>query len=122
MSQNLGSVLFNLIPEVILSQKCRIHMVLIRNGSGVMSIYSKLNKVAKKYIACLLRIIVNCAVTVMYFILMQVVQSGLHLLGFRRRVALRSTAVLFIRLDERRIRRSSSSLMFILRAYTMALM
>jgi energy-converting hydrogenase Eha subunit B len=35
---SLGAVLQNLIPEVILSQKCYINMGLIHSGYGVMSI------------------------------------------------------------------------------------
>jgi len=37
MSQELRSLFRDLIPELILSQKCHIHMDPIRNGSGVMS-------------------------------------------------------------------------------------
>jgi len=37
MSQELRSLLWDLIPELILSQKCHIHMGPIHDGSGVMS-------------------------------------------------------------------------------------
>jgi len=37
VSQELRSLLRDLIPELILSQKCHIHMGPIRKGSGVMS-------------------------------------------------------------------------------------
>jgi len=37
VSQELRSLLRDLIPELILGQKCHIHMGPIRNGSGVMS-------------------------------------------------------------------------------------
>jgi hypothetical protein len=37
VSQELRSLLLDLIPELILSQKCHMHMGPICNGSGVMS-------------------------------------------------------------------------------------
>jgi hypothetical protein len=37
VSQELRSMLWDLIPELMLSQKCHIHMGPIGNGSGVMS-------------------------------------------------------------------------------------
>jgi hypothetical protein len=38
MSQELMSLVQDLIPELILSQKCHIHMGQIHNGSEVMSL------------------------------------------------------------------------------------
>jgi hypothetical protein len=52
----------------------------IRIIYGAVSIYIKLNKVEKKYIVFSLKIVVKYAVTVMQSLLMQVVQSGFHLL------------------------------------------
>jgi len=37
MSQELRSLIRDLIPELILGKKCHVHMGPIRNGSGVMS-------------------------------------------------------------------------------------
>ena len=39
VSRELRSLLRDLIPELILSQKCHIHMGPIHNGSGVTSFY-----------------------------------------------------------------------------------
>jgi hypothetical protein len=54
VSQDLGSVLQDLIPEVILSQKSLVHMGLIFNSYEAMSICSKLNKLEKKEVHCVL--------------------------------------------------------------------
>jgi hypothetical protein len=64
MSHELRSLLLDLIPELILSQKCHIHMGPICNGSGVMSTvqYSTVNKLEKKgSIVHLLRYVVKCS-------------------------------------------------------------
>jgi hypothetical protein len=37
VSQELRAIFRDLIPELMLSQKCHIHMGPFRNGSGVMS-------------------------------------------------------------------------------------
>ena len=47
VSQELRSVLLDLIPELMLSQKHHIHMGPIRNGSGVMSFGSTVNKLER---------------------------------------------------------------------------
>jgi hypothetical protein len=52
MSQELMSLVQDLIPELMLSQKCHIHMSPIRNGSGVMSFYSTVNKLERKEEHC----------------------------------------------------------------------
>jgi len=48
VSQELRSLLRDLIPELILSQKRHIHMGTIGNGSGVMSFCSTVNKLERK--------------------------------------------------------------------------
>lgn len=52
MSQDLGSILQDLIPKVIQSQKSHVPMGLIHNNYEAMSIYSKLNKLEKKEVHC----------------------------------------------------------------------
>jgi hypothetical protein len=52
VSQELRSVLQDLIPELILGQKCHRHMGLLCNGSGAMNIYSTINKVDRKEVHC----------------------------------------------------------------------
>jgi hypothetical protein len=52
MSRDLRAILQDLIPELMLSQKCHIHMSPICNGSGVMSFYSTVNKLEKKEEHC----------------------------------------------------------------------
>jgi len=53
VSQDLGSILQDLIPEVILSQKPQVHMGLIYNNYEAVSICSKLNKLEKKEVHCI---------------------------------------------------------------------
>jgi len=48
VSQELKSLLRDLIPDLILSQKRHMHMGPIRNGSEVMSFYNTINKLEKK--------------------------------------------------------------------------
>ena len=48
VSQELRPLLRGLIPELILSQKRHTHMGPIRNGSGVMSFLSIINKLEWK--------------------------------------------------------------------------
>ena len=63
VSQELRSLLWDLIPELILSQKHRILMGPICNHSGVMSFWSTVNKVeGKRSIVRLLRYVVKCTV------------------------------------------------------------
>jgi len=52
MSQELRSLLQDLIPELILSRKRHIHMGPIRDGSGVTSFYNTVNKLEKKEERC----------------------------------------------------------------------
>ena len=52
VSQELGSLLWDLIPELILCQKCHIHMGPIRNGPGVMSFLNEVNKLERKEEHC----------------------------------------------------------------------
>jgi hypothetical protein len=52
VSQKLRSLLQDLIPELILSQKHHTHMGPTGNGSGVMSFYSTVNKSEKKEEHC----------------------------------------------------------------------
>jgi hypothetical protein len=52
VSQELRSLVRDLIPELILSQKPHIHMGPIHNGSGVTSFYYTLNKLQKKEEHC----------------------------------------------------------------------
>jgi hypothetical protein len=52
--QDLRSVLQDLIPEAILSQKYHVHMGPIGNDCGAVSIYSKLNEVEEKEVRYLL--------------------------------------------------------------------
>jgi hypothetical protein len=53
VSQDLGSILQDLIPEVILSQKSQVHMGPIHNNYEAMGICSKLNKLEKKEVHCI---------------------------------------------------------------------
>jgi len=52
MSQDLRTIIQDLIPELMLSQKRHIHMGPIHNGSGVMSFYSIVNKLERKEVHC----------------------------------------------------------------------
>jgi hypothetical protein len=52
MSQNLRSVLQDLIPDVILSQKRHAYMSVNHNCYRAMSIYGKLNKVEMEEAHC----------------------------------------------------------------------
>ena len=64
VSQELRSLLRDLIPELIVSQKHHIHMGQILKGSGVMRFQSTVNKLErKKSIVHLLRYVVECTVT-----------------------------------------------------------
>lgn len=63
MFQDLGLILQDLIPEVILSQRFQVHMGPIHNCYEAMGICDKLSK-RRKYIAYLLRLVVDCTVTV----------------------------------------------------------
>lgn len=48
MAQDLGSILQDLIPQVILSRKSQVHMGLIHNSYEAISICSKLSKLEKE--------------------------------------------------------------------------
>jgi hypothetical protein len=52
MSQELGSVFQDLIPELILRQKYHIHMGPVHCGSEVMSFLSSVNKLDWKEEHC----------------------------------------------------------------------
>jgi hypothetical protein len=52
MSRDLRAILQDLNPQLMLSQKCHIHISPVSIGSGVMSFYSTLNKLEKKEEHC----------------------------------------------------------------------
>jgi len=52
MSQELRSIFWDLIPELMLSQKRHIHMGPICSSSGFMSFWSTLNKLERKEEQC----------------------------------------------------------------------
>jgi len=52
MSQELRSLLQDLIPELVLSRKRHIHMGPIRSTSGVMSFENTVNKLERKEEHC----------------------------------------------------------------------
>jgi hypothetical protein len=52
MSQDLWAILQDLIPGLMLSHICHIHMGPFRNGSGVTSFYSTGNKLERKEEHC----------------------------------------------------------------------
>jgi len=80
--QELRSLLRDLIPELILSQKLHIHNSPTGNGSGVMSFYSTLNKLEREEehcafieICCLMYLQIHRSTP------KQIIRSVLHLLG-----------------------------------------
>jgi hypothetical protein len=52
VSQELRSIFWDLIPELMLSQKLQIHMGPIRDGSGVRIFKSRINKLERKEEHC----------------------------------------------------------------------
>jgi len=78
----LRSLLRDLIPELILSQKLQIHMGPIRNGSGVMNflMFLKIRK-ERRTLCIYLAMLLNVQLQIRRSTLQQIVRSVLRLLG-----------------------------------------
>ena len=127
----LRSLLRDLIPELMLSQKRHIHARPIGNGSGVMRFQRKVNKLERKEELCAYfwSYVVSCTVTDWPFNTQasfsnRSPSAWIHFLTrvTRELETLRSIAALLMLLAAPRIRCSSSSLLFTLRAYTIVFM